>query len=486
MLIVCIVVMLKGSLLQELVEKYRLGQTSQTPLNYGVYYKNTLVALCHALEDSVLETDCNPAIVTAFQRGKWYLQEADRYADLSEKSRSVTIMAAPDGGFQEHPTSQKPNVAIVSLDPDDPVAQEWHLMILSPSYTAMVMCQELTPEDYGEDGVPDVDVERKFYGFWTFEPELVLTSVHLAVEHLQKIGAAEADPLAQRVAQIETEARTYDRELDENAVDLNAVVTRVVHYLRDSHEDLSAQVETDTFPHQRALERNIVSNKLQAFLRMAQLIDLTDTENPLAATEVSSLCEIFGQLLDLPAWQMKRLKLAGLLHRIDYLPGSNPEAVEEAAVVAERGAAPCCPLRPGAQVLRTMPQLRAVAKIVTHQTEWWDGSGQPAGLSFDAIPLESRILGLIADFQQRVSQLSKSQRREEALAQALADCQGQSGDRWDPKLVETLALLVMGMQQGMTLPTQSFKVSAGMWLLDRPQDVPETAPSPQPSSSTSR
>ena len=136
--------MLKNSILQKLAANH---QNSSTPLNLGVYYKNTLVALCHALEDFILESDSRPLMITAFQRGKWYLQEAERYGDLAEKSQQIAIMAASDAGFDSHPTSKKSNVALVKLNNDDPVTQEWHLMILSPTYTAMVLCQELSEAD---------------------------------------------------------------------------------------------------------------------------------------------------------------------------------------------------------------------------------------------------------------------------------------------------------------------------------------------------
>jgi len=36
----------------------------------------------------------------------------------------------------------------------------------------MVLCQELSAADYGAGGQP-ADLERKFYGLWTFEPALV-------------------------------------------------------------------------------------------------------------------------------------------------------------------------------------------------------------------------------------------------------------------------------------------------------------------------
>ena len=173
--------MLEGSILQQLATAHPAGKR---PLNFGVYYKNTLVALCHALEDCILASKSSPLVITAFQRGKWYLQEAERYSQLAKASRQVVIVAAPDAGFAEHPTSQLPNVDLVALDPNDPVAQEWHLMILAPSFTAMVLCQELSAADYGASGQPTADLERKFYGFWTFEPALVQETVELAIAHI--------------------------------------------------------------------------------------------------------------------------------------------------------------------------------------------------------------------------------------------------------------------------------------------------------------
>ena len=56
----------------------------QLPASFGVYFKNTLVALCHAMEDHILqsckiEPEDKPLVLVTFQQGKWYLQEADRY-----------------------------------------------------------------------------------------------------------------------------------------------------------------------------------------------------------------------------------------------------------------------------------------------------------------------------------------------------------------------------------------------------------------------
>ena len=448
--------MLQGSILQQLETTHRGGKR---PLNFGVYYKNTLVALCHALEDFILESAGKPLMITAFQQGKWYLQEASRYGEIAKKASQIVILAAPSGGFAQHPTSQLANVALVALDSSDPVAQEWHLIILSETYTAMVLCQELSPADYGASGMPENDRERKFYGFWTFEPELVQETVNLAIAHIGGYNRDLQATLTKQVQEITANFGTRERD------NIGVIVSRVIDYLQRFHKDLH-QIGDDivnTLPSQeQALDNNLISNEMQAFLRMAQLIDQADATNPMAAAEVASLSEVMGQLLDLPAWQIKRLRLAGLLHRLASFRGVEEfidpvksriqqEAVEQQDVMSK------------ASVLRVMPQLQAIANIITHQTEHWDGSGKPDGLAYDGIPLESRILGLIAEFQHRVA---PDKSAENALFKGLKYCQEEAGKIFDPKLVEALELLVIGMDRGMILPVNQPKIAAGMWLLD--------------------
>jgi DICT domain-containing protein len=451
--------MLEGSILQKLETAHRGGKR---PLNFGVYYKNTLVALCHALEDFILESNGAPLMITAFQRGKWYLQEAERYSQLAQKASQVVIMAAPDAGFAEHPTSQQSNVALVSLEPADPVAQEWHLIILSETYTAMVLCQELSASDYGSKGVPENDLERKFYGFWTFEPELVRETVELAIAHIGRYNPDLQQRLTAQVEKIAAASGTKERD------DIGTVVSRVVEYLQHSHEDLCnlGAIQTHVAPIQeQALDDNLISNELQAFLRMAQLIDQADALNPMGAAEVAMLSEAMGQLLDLPAWQLKRLRLAGLLHRLASLQGVQ-DVLDPAKSAVQEEMLQKGGLLPKASVLRVMPQLQAIAHIITHQTECWDGSGKPDGLAYDEIPLESRILGLIAEFQQHVTAYKKDNSVENPLVEVLTQCQAKAGKAFDPKLVEALGLLVIGMQQGMSLQATQPKIAAGMWLLD--------------------
>lgn len=445
--------MLEGSILQQLDAASR--QKSR-PLNLGVYYKNTLVALCHALEDFVLETDGSPLMLTFFQEGKWYLQEAERYSQLAQKAEHVTIVAAPGSGFAEHPTGSRENVSLVSIDPQDAIAREWHLMILSPTYTAMVLCQELSEADYGEQGMPSEDLERKFYGFWTFELELVLETVEIGIQHVGRYNPTLAEELSRKVAEHTAQMERSQPE------DVRAVVARVVNYLKDFQDKLAIPQPDRDFAHTRDLDENLLSNEMQAFLRMAQLIDQADATNPLAAAEVAAIAEAMGQLLDLPAWQVKRLRLAGHLHRLAPLPSTVASSKKSAAQrQAERQDLP------RASFVRIMPRLQAIAEIVTHQGERWDGSGQPDGLAYDDIPLESRILGIAIAFQHDLTSY-RSRSEDDPIARAIAQSKERSGTAFDPKLVETLEILALGMEQGMTLKVTPPKIASGIWLLDAP------------------
>uniref|UniRef100_B8HX48 Putative sensor protein n=1 Tax=Cyanothece sp. (strain PCC 7425 / ATCC 29141) TaxID=395961 RepID=B8HX48_CYAP4 len=455
--------MLEGSILQQLEAAHQGELTGKRQLSFGVYYKNTLVSLCHALEDCILTTDSQPLVIAAFQRGKWYLQEADRYSQIAAQARQIVILAAPDAGFAEHPTGTLANVDLISLPPEDPVAQEWHLMILSPTYTAMVLCQELSLSDYGEER-PQEDRQRKFYGLWTFETTLVQEAIQLAIAHIGQFN-----PELQAKLQAQVEEILAAAQPDQPHI--YTVASRVVDYLQTNQQDL--------LPHRShlQLDKNLLSNEIQALLRVAQLIDLMDAENPRAAAEVLALAEMIGQMLDLPGWQMKRLRLAALLHRLG--PLQQAESLLKPAPAPDEPSLPlACPLIPGVQVLRQMPQLRAIAQIITHQTEWWNGSGQPAGLKAEEIPIESRILGLLADFQQRVPPLEipktindgRVDDWQDQLNEALIESQKLMGERWEPRLVDLLSVLVNGLQQGLALPIKPPKFTHGLWLLED-QDV---------------
>ncbi len=440
------------------------------PSSYGVYFKNTLVALCHALEDHILQTSgsgddiaLKPLVLVTFQQGKWYLQEADRYLDIASSSRRVVIGAVVDSGFATHKTGQLENVSLIDLDPIDPIIQEWNLIILAPTYKAMVLCRELSDEEYLPEGKPDVDTERKFYGLWSFDQSLVSAAAEIFIEQTRHYNP----PLADSLLEIHHEILAT---VGPPLADISGVVTRIVTYLQTSQQQMVAinRQSRDLWELEgQALRvsRNLNANKLQAFLRMAQRVDERDSWNPTASLQVAALSETLGQLLDLPALQLRRLRLAGLLFRIGLVSAPN-EVFTQTSDQFDQQTLAFWRDRSfiGSQLLQAMPELSPVAEIVKHKLEYWDGSGKPEGLRGEGIPIASRIIGLIACFQALTK--PRGDRPALSLTEALEKCREQSGSRFDPALVESLANVVRLTEMGlMELPSRPSQLP-NIWLED--------------------
>lgn len=437
--------------------------SGQLPSSYRVYFKNTLIALCHALEDHILqsvsqEPQQKPLVLVTFQEGKWYLQEADRYFDIAHSSEHVVIAACADSGFETHKTSQLANVSLVELDRGDRLAQEWNLIIVAPGYTAMVLCHELSPEEYQADSTPNSDVERKFYGLWTFDRTSVEAAADIVIERMRRYSPELADSL-------HTKQQSMKASPHAVPVDLTSVVSRIVNYLQDSQEHLiTANRQTrelwELEGHALRINRNLTANKLQAFLRMAQRVDERDPDNPVASLQVAALAETLGQILDLPTLRLRRLRLAGLLFRIGLAEApidvfQQPASqLRESDLVTWNNRAYL-----GGQLLSAMTELEPIRVIVSHQLENWDGSGKPDGLRGEEIPLESRIIGLVAYFQELTQ--ARGDRPALSPSAALEKCHQYSGTRFDPSLLEHLTTVVRLTEVGM------------MDLPDRPSQLPK-------------
>jgi DICT domain-containing protein len=445
--------------------------SGQLPSSYGVYYKNTLVALCHALEDHILESQPEaeadkPLVLVTFQQGKWYLQEADRYFDLATASEHIAIGAVAESGLGDHRTSALDNVSLVKLDPSDALCQEWNLVILSPRYAAMLLAYELPAEEYRAEGVPTVDTERKFYGLWTFERSLVEATAKILLTRMQNYDST-------LIAQLQAHEARIAQELSPRPLDLTPVVTRIVSYLQTSQEKLvtvSRQTRELWELEGQAvrLNRNLAANKLQAFLRMAQRVDERDPHNPVASLQVSALGETLGQLLELPTLQLRRLRLAGLLFRVGLAAAPAELLTQAQAPSAMNRSLESNRATLSARLLQTMPELAPITQIIAHDQEFWDGSGIPEGLKGEKIPLESRILGLVIYFQDLTQ--PRSDRPALSPNAALERCRELASQRFDPTLIELLAQVVQLAELGMMqLPERPGQLPT-VWLEDSLSD----------------
>jgi uncharacterized protein YjbI with pentapeptide repeats/DICT domain-containing protein len=452
----------KNSILYNLREKLEQDSADgNLPETFRVYFKNTLVAICHAMEDHILRTGAKakdlPLMITTFQQGKWYLEEAERYQELAQHAQDIVIMAVEGSGFAQHPTGSLENVHLLRLATDDPVAEEWNLIILAPDYAAACLCQELTDEDYGPEGRPEEDLERKFYGLWTFDEALVYQSAHIALDRIGVYDSQLEKSMRERVEAIHKIDTTKQE-------DLSSVIAQIVANLQETEDKLFAySAETERLLQPTPAGRNLTANKLQAFLRIAQQVDAKDPYNPMASLQVAALAETLGQMLQLPPLTIRRLRLAALLHRVGLAQASQTIFLkaEQDRTEQEQEIFDNHPLQ-GVKLLGAMPELNAVTQIIAREKEAWDGSGKPDGLKGEEIPLGSRILRLVIRFQKMTH--PRGTRPAFSLGEAFARCQEDAGRLWDPKLVETLGHVVRLAEMGfLNMPTRPQAIPSS-WL----------------------
>jgi response regulator RpfG family c-di-GMP phosphodiesterase len=96
----------------------------------------------------------------------------------------------------------------------------------------------------------------------------------------------------------------------------------------------------------------------------------------------------------------------------------------------------------GADILAQHPALAAVAPIVRHHHERWDGSGYPAGLKGDVVPTGARIVAVAESFD-FITNKWIYRPKPLSTVDAIRDISEHSGSWYDPAVVDALHALYM-------------------------------------------
>ncbi len=146
-----------------------------------IYFKSSLTALSHAMEDQVLAgTDC-PLVIASFQRERFYRQEAHRYLRISDRTDQVYVLAAPETDF----TNRSEHYETIAFEPEDGLSQEWHLVVMGEQYASCLICRERDLSSESSNVPPlHVDQARRFEGIWTFDRNVVLKSAELLLNRI--------------------------------------------------------------------------------------------------------------------------------------------------------------------------------------------------------------------------------------------------------------------------------------------------------------
>lgn len=154
-------------------------------LRAQIYFKSSMTALSHAMEDLVLAgSDDEPLVIASFQRERFYRQEAHRYRRIAERSSQVYVLAAPETDFKNSSECHE----TIAFDPSDGLSQEWHLVVLGEHYSTCLICHEKIAHPPQEEnrGLRGMDQARRFEGIWTFDRDVSSKAAALLLERIVK------------------------------------------------------------------------------------------------------------------------------------------------------------------------------------------------------------------------------------------------------------------------------------------------------------
>jgi response regulator RpfG family c-di-GMP phosphodiesterase len=181
-------------------------------------------------------------------------------------------------------------------------------------------------------------------------------------------------------------------------------------------------------------ERELLTNTLNGSVKV--LMDVLALVDPVSFGRSQTMRHNARQLAAALSAQFTwELELSALLSQVGVV-SLPPKLVEKARRGLQLEAAEEAMLhrvpQVGADLLANVPRLEPVARIVRYQDKRFDGSGIPAdSLKGDQIPLEARIIKVLADLAQLES-------RANSKVQAMAEMRSRTG-WYDPTILEAAA-----------------------------------------------
>ncbi|WP_414755802.1 DICT sensory domain-containing protein [Anabaena sp. CCY 9910] len=252
-----------------------------------LYFKASLTALSHAMEDQVLAATLDqPLVIASFQRERFYRQEAHRYQRLAQRSNQIYVLSAPETDF----ANSSEYYEKVAFEPDDALSQEWHLVVVADNYATCLVCRESLGSIAKNQQIPefspglDMDAGRRFEGIWTSERGVSIKAAQLL---LDRILVYRPD-LAKKVTKACQRFGIGEKKIYSNAtsvlteyacdIDTDPFVQRLVTYLQASQYKLHKAYRSIAAQARKERLVNSISTAIRRSLDPHQVLQIAAQE----------------------------------------------------------------------------------------------------------------------------------------------------------------------------------------------------------------
>ena len=174
---------------------------------------------------------------------------------------------------------------------------------------------------------------------------------------------------------------------------------------------------------------------------LTRVIDAKDSYTHDHGTRASARARRISEELGLDEELVREIEYAALLHDIGKIGISELILRKPSRLTPQEYETIKKHTAIGYQILHPIQFLGRVPKIVLHHHEWYNGTGYPAGLRGEEIPIGSRVVSVIDAWDAMVS--DRPYRKALPSARALEELREGRGGQFDPQVVDVFVHLYL-------------------------------------------
>lgn len=292
--------------------------------------------------------------------------------------------------------------------------------------------------------------------FLELSPDLVLLDLHMApLDGLQVMEALrpaieEAGaylPILMVSADLTPEARRSAlargaKDFLNKPWDADEALLRIRNLLETRYLHLEVQMQ-NRFLEEKVRERTreLDEAHLEILERLARAGEYRDDDTGQHTRRVGELSARIARALGLSPERVEMLRRAAPLHDLGKIGIPDGVLLKPGRLTPQERAFMETHTTIGARILAhgLSPMIVMAERIALSHHEKWDGTGYPAGLAGEAIPLEARIVAL-ADFYDALSH-DRPYRAAWPVADVLGEIERQTGKHFDPDVTRAFLSL---------------------------------------------
>jgi HD-GYP domain-containing protein (c-di-GMP phosphodiesterase class II) len=187
------------------------------------------------------------------------------------------------------------------------------------------------------------------------------------------------------------------------------------------------------------LEEEVSKLRTSIVCALNEMLDLKDMNTGLHSSRLAEWAVRVGEQMGMAEPDLADLERGAILHDI----GKNgvPESILNKAGALDAEERKQIEKHPeyGWAILRVIPGFENTALLVLHHHEWINGTGYPARLSVDEIPLGSKIISVIDSFDAMMS--DRAYRKGLPIEEAMRRLQAAVGTQFEEKIVHLFSTI---------------------------------------------